>query len=274
MRTAKNKSTQPIGIFDSGIGGLTVTKALVNELPNESIIYFGDTAHLPYGDKSIRAIQGYSKKIVDVLLQEKCKLILIACNSASAAAYDFLKEYVGEKALLVNVIDPTVAYLHKNYAHQKVGLIATKLTVKSQIYHQKVAALNKDITLRALATPLLVPAIEEGFFKHPIIDVLLQEYLTHAELQNIKALILGCTHYPVIKESIAKFYNDSITLIDSSVIVALAVKQLLTEHHLLNTSTNKVVTKFFVTDYTDAFAKGAKMFFGDEINLECLHCTK
>lgn len=263
-----DKSTQPIGIFDSGIGGLTVAKALVTTLPHESIIYVGDTAHLPYGDKSTTAIKGFTKRIVDRLLQEKCKLILIACNSASAAAYDFLKEYVGNKALLVNVIDPTVEYLCSNYAYKKIGLIGTKLTVKSQIYKNKIAALDATITLNSLATPLLVPAIEEGFFQHPIIDVLLKEYLSRAELQNIEALILGCTHYPVIKESITKFYQNSVTIIDSAATVAQEVKKLLQHHHLLCTGKSKGKTRFLITDYTDAFAKGARMFFGEEIDLE------
>lgn len=267
-------STHPIGIFDSGIGGLTVAKAVVNTLPHESIIYVGDTAHLPYGDKSVVVIQRYSKKIVEMLLKEKCKLILIACNSASAAAYEYLQDYIGNRAILVNVIDPTVKYLSENFAQKKIGLIATKLTVKSQIYAQKLKALNAAITLSSLATPLLVPAIEEGFFQHQIIDVLLQEYLARKELQDIEALILGCTHYPVIKESIRKFYPSSVTLIDSAAAVADAVKQILSENQLLNSGNKKGKARFLVTDYTEAFAKGAKLFFGEEIRLERIMLSK
>jgi glutamate racemase len=267
-----NKKSRPIGIFDSGIGGLTVAKAVVDKLPHEEIIYFGDTAHLPYGDKSVAAIQSYAKKIADVLLKENCKLILIACNSASAAAYPLLQEYIGERALLINVIDPMIEYLQDNYKAKKVGLIGTKLTVKSQIYHKKIAALKAKIILRALATPLLVPAIEEGFFEHQIIDLLLQEYLSHADLSGIEALILGCTHYPVIKKSITKFYRNKVDIIDASVIVAKKIEQELTTHGLLR---NKPCHKrkisparFLVSDYTEAFAKGAKLFFGENIKLE------
>src|SRR3989338_2950081 len=137
--------TQPIGIFDSGIGGLTVAQSLVNHLPKENIIYFGDTAHLPYGDKSTAAIQAYAIKIAHMLLQQECKLILIACNSASAAAYELVKEYIGSKAIVMNVIDPTIKLLKNNYAHKKVGLIGTRQTVNSHIYKKKLDDLNADI---------------------------------------------------------------------------------------------------------------------------------
>src|SRR5579863_8651200 len=122
-------STKPIGIFDSGIGGLTVAHALVQHLPKENIIYFGDTAHMPYGDKSTSAIQAYSVKIADMLLQQQCKLIVIACYSATSAAYELVKEYVASKAIVMDVIDPMVHYLHANHAHQRIGLIGTRQTV-------------------------------------------------------------------------------------------------------------------------------------------------
>jgi len=264
---SQDKTSQPIGIFDSGIGGLTIAKAIVEKLPKESIVYFGDTAHLPYGEKSAEVICRYAKRIVDKLLLEKCKLILIACNSASAAAYDFLQEYIGDRALLINVIDPMVQFLKCHYQHKYVGLIGTKLTINSKIYHEKIRELGVDIKLHALATPLLVPAIEEGFFQHPIIDVLLEEYLSDKKLENIDALVLGCTHYPVIKKSIEEFYQKRIAIIDAAPIVAEEVKKVLKAHKLLSHG-KKGNKHFFVSDYTAAFAKGAKMFFGENIKLE------
>src|SRR5438477_6819095 len=147
-------SKKPIGLFDSGIGGLTVARAIVKTLPNENIIYFGDTAHLPYGDKSTAAIQAYSIKICDMLLKEGCKLILIACNSASAAAFDLVKEYVGSRAMVMNVIDPLVNYVRENFAQKHLGLIGTKQTINSQVHRKKIAALNINTRLSALATPL------------------------------------------------------------------------------------------------------------------------
>lgn len=263
------QSNQPIGIFDSGIGGLTVAKALLEALPTESVIYFGDTAHLPYGDKSICAVCGYTKKIVDFLLAKGVKLILIACNSASAAAYEMLQDYVGAKALLVDVIDPVTKFLGENYAHKNVGLIATKLTVESSVYQDRIAKLSLQIDLRSLATPLLVPIIEEGFFAHKLMDVALTEYLANPILQNIEALVLGCTHYPIIKKNIANFYQNKIDIIDTTKIVATHVKSILEDKKLLATSPSR--NYFYVSDYTETFAHRAKLFFGDEVRVEKLH---
>jgi glutamate racemase len=260
------KANQPIGVFDSGIGGLTVARAIVEQLPKESIIYFGDTAHLPYGDKSAQTIQGYTKKIIDFLLVCDVKLILIACNSASAAAYESLKDYVGDRAILLNVIDPVVNYLGENYPAKSVGLIGTKMTVQSQIYNKKIEALSKQIDLHTLATPLLVPIIEEGFFEHELINAVLKEYLSGPTLQNIDALILGCTHYPVIKKSIANFYKNKVDVIDAAKIVAHEVKNELISRGLL--SSDQPSYNFYVSDYTKSFAKGARLFFDEEIKVE------
>lgn len=260
----KNAS-QPIGIFDSGIGGLTVAHALVRELPNENIIYFGDTAHLPYGDKSAASIQAYAIKIAHMLLQQQCKLILIACHTASAVAFELMREYVASKAIVMNVIDPLIHVLHKDYLHKRIGLIGTKQTVNSNIYKKKIDHLNAKISVNAHATNLLASAIEE-FGNHPIIDGLLDEYLSHPNLQNIDALILACTHYPIIKNRISARY-PSLEVIDPSDIVAQAVKQRLIEDNLINTA-GTGSKQFFVSDYTESFASGAKLFFNEDINLE------
>ncbi|MEI8055030.1 MAG: glutamate racemase [bacterium] len=262
------KANKPIGIFDSGIGGLTVTRAVIDQLPNESIVYFGDTAHLPYGDKSIQTVQNYTKKIVDFLLMREVKLILIACNAASSAAYEMLKNYVGNRAILLNVIDPVVNFLGTNYANKRIGLIGTKLTLQTQVYHQKIAKLAQQIDFCALATPLLVPIIEEGFFEHELIDVALAEYLAHPTLQNIDALVLGCTHYPVIKKSIAAFYKNKIDIVDAAKIVAKEVDVALTSHGILSSAQPN--HHFYVSDYTESFAKGTRLFFGKEIKVEAI----
>ena len=157
------KASAAIGIFDSGIGGLTVAKAVKEILPMERIIYFGDTAHLPYGDKSTASIQAYAIKIADVLLKAQCKLILIACNSASAAAFELVKAYVASKAGVFNVIDPVVNFLRESQAAKKVGLIGTKQTVKSGVYHQKVNALGQNIQFVSLATPLLAASRQSPY---------------------------------------------------------------------------------------------------------------
>jgi len=268
--TTTHTSTQPIGIFDSGIGGLTVVHALVQALPKEDLIYFGDTAHMPYGDKPTATIQSYAVKIAHMLLQQECKLILIACNSASAAAYELVKEYVNGKAIVMNVIDPTIHFLQSTHAHQSVGLIGTRQTVNSHVYKRKIDELNCGIHLYSYPTNLLASAIEE-FGNHPVIDAILNEYLSQQELSTIDALVLACTHYPVIKESIAKqykkFHHKSIDIIDSSNIVAKAVKQQLEDSELLNQH-GIGKKQFYVSAYTETFAANAKIFFGDQLSLD------
>ncbi|MBZ0245527.1 MAG: glutamate racemase, partial [Cyclobacteriaceae bacterium] len=173
-----NNAHSPIGIYDSGIGGLTVAHAITQLLPNEDIIYFGDTAHLPYGDKSEAAIQAYSIKIADVLLKKGCKVIVIACNSASSAAYELLKEYVRKDAHIINVIDPMVMHIAENFANTKIGLIGTKRTVMSGVYSQRLNEMNHSIKLESMATPLLAPMIEEGFFNNQISHEIISQYLS------------------------------------------------------------------------------------------------
>jgi len=257
----------PIGIFDSGIGGLTVAYAVNQLLPKESIVYFGDTAHLPYGDKSTAAIQSYAVKICDVLLKNNCKVILIACNSASAAAYQLVKEYVGTRAKVMNVIDPAVQYVSNKYEGKTVGLIGTKKTVQSNVYRKRLDKQSKDIELRALATPLLVPMIEEGFFDNKITHSIIENYLSDKSLQGIEALILGCTYYPLIKKEIEAYYKDSIEIIDSSKVVAEALKAYLQKNDLLSTG-KEVKHTFYVSDYTHSFAETTRIFFKEQVQLE------
>jgi glutamate racemase len=262
----KHTPTQPIGIFDSGIGGLTIAQSLVKLLPKENIIYFGDTAHLPYGEKSSTTIQAYSVKIAHMLLQQNCKMILIACNSASTAAYELVKEYVGSKAIVMDVVDPTIRLLREEYAHKNIGLIATRQTVNSNVYKKKIDDLNCGIRLVSHPTNLLAAAIEE-FGNSSVIDSLLEKYLSHASFKNLDALVLACTHYPVVKDKIADFFNPKIAIIDQSDTVALAVKKRLESEKLLNPNgtSNK---HFYVSDYTESFAAGTKIFFDETITLE------
>lgn len=262
----KHTPSQPIGIFDSGIGGLTVAHAIVKQLPKENIVYFGDTAHLPYGDKSAATIQAYSVKIAQMLLQQECKLILIACNTASTAAYELIKDYVGTKAIVMDVIDPLILHLRDHYAHKQIGLIATRQTVNSNVYKKKIDDLNRGIKLISHATNLLASAIEE-FKNNQVIDSLLKEYLSHFKTQSLDALILACTHYPVIKNKLVNFFDDKVDIIDPSDIVASSVKKRLETHNLLN-SKGTSSKHFYVSDYTESFASGTKIFFDDDISLE------
>lgn len=258
---------QPIGVFDSGIGGLTVANAIRNVLPNESMIYFGDTAHLPYGEKSEAAIQAYSVKIADVLLKKKCKVIVIACNSASSAAYELLREYVGKNVRIINVIDPMIQLVGDSFADQQIGLIGTKRTVQSGVYVRKISELNKNIRVHSLATPLLAPMIEEGFFNNQISHEIIAQYLMDAALDGISALILACTHYPLIKNEISEFYKGRMRILDSSETVALALKSYLEKENLFN-ETAPVRHHFLVSDYTESFEASARLFFTETVQLE------
>lgn len=258
---------QPIGIFDSGVGGLTVAEAVTRLLPHENVIYFGDTAHTPWGDKSAAAIQSYSRRICDVLLKYHCKVILIACNTASSAAYEAVKEYVGTKALILDVIEPTINYIKENHAHKKLGLIGTRQTVNSNVYKKKLETSIPGIQLQALATPLLVPLIEEGFANKKVAADILNEYLSQSQLQNIEALILACTHYPIIKHHIQAFYQNNVAILDSSDITAHALKLLLEQHHLLNHAT-AIQKHFYVSDFTPTAAALTKVFFHETVRLE------
>lgn len=260
--------SQPIGIFDSGAGGLTVASAVKKMLPNEKIIYFGDTAHLPYGDKSFETVKKYALRITDFLLEKNCKLILIACNTASAAAYEAVRERAEGKALVLNVIDPATEFVAEKNELKKVGVIGTKGTVSAGIYTKKINNINSDKEVVSLATPLLVPLIEEGFIYDNISNAVIKEYLSNDKLNNIDALILACTHYPVIKNQIRKFYNFKTTVIDSSEVVARKLKEVLTENNLLNKENILPEHEFYVSDYTDFFETLAEMFFDEKIKLQ------
>ena len=257
---------QPIGIFDSGVGGLTVAHAIKQLLPGENLIYFGDTAHLPYGDKSAESIKLYSRRITEFLLEHNSKVVLIACNSASASAFDSLKEEFRGKTILIDVINPVVDYL-RTRDFNKIGVIGTKRTISSGTYDKKLKEKSPGTTVVSMATPLLVPMIEEGFIFDDISNAILRTYLSDNSLADIQALVLGCTHYPIIKNQISKIFNFNVEVIDSARIVSMILRETLEKNNLLNDS-GKVKDQFFISDYTPYFEKIAKMFFEGEINLK------
>ncbi len=261
------QANSPIGIFDSGIGGLTVAHTICQYLPNEQIVYFGDTAHLPYGDKSEAAIQAYSIKIADVLLKKGCKVIVIACHSASSASYELLKEYVRHQVHIINMIDPMVEFAAHQLAGKKVGLIGTKRTVQSGIYARKLKEIGPTIELHSLATPLLAPMIEEGFYNSQISHEIIAQYLAAPTLASIEALILACTHYPLIEKEIKDFYQTKVVVLDSSIIVAQALKKYLFDKDLLSDSVDPS-HHFLVSDYTESFEASTQLFFGEKVKLE------
>ena len=264
---SNNTHTQAIGVFDSGIGGLTVAHQINSLLPNEKILYFGDTKHVPYGDKSSEAIVRFSEKITHFLVEQKCKMIVVACNTASAIAFNQVKSLVKNKAIAVNVIDPIVEFTCRSGA-KSVGIIGTKNTISSNIYAKKIHLLNQVIETKSLASPLLVPMIEEGFYQNNISQMIISNYLKRKELANIDHLILACTHYPLIEEEITKFYGDKVHVINSAKIVSSHIKSILRKSNLLNTSLTYPKHEFYVSDFTNSFEKSAEFFFGEHLHLK------
>lgn len=261
-----NPANRPIGIFDSGIGGLTVANAVVRLLPQEQIVYFGDTAHMPYGDKSADAIRYYSLRIAKFLLEQQCKLIVVACNSASSAAYDVLLDFFEHRVLFVNVVDPLVDRVAAS-GHSHVGVIATRTTINSAIYTARLRDRVPGIRVSALATPLLAPMIEEGFVHDAISHSVLDTYLGDPSLAGIEALLLACTHYPLIRKEIGDWYADRVAIYDSTDVVALAVQRRLQEAGLLRTDP-RPEHRFYVSDFTPSFEETTRRFYGEAIHLE------
>lgn len=257
----------PIGLFDSGVGGLTVASAINTLLPGEDMIYFGDTAHLPYGDKSKETIIQYSLGIASFLLEKNCKIILIACNSASSNAYREVKEFVGKKALVLNVVDPVVEFVIAEPDIKKLGVIGTKATINSGSYEKAILQWRKDVEVSSMATPLFVPMIEEGFIFDDISNAIIRSYLSRKEVSDIDSLILGCTHYPIIKNQISRYYNFNVNVLDSARIVAENLKSILEAENLLKNDKGEG-HHFYVSDHTPYFEVIANMFFGEKIKLE------
>ena len=220
---------RPIGVVDSGIGGMAVVAALKALLPYETICYVGDTAHLPYGDKTTAEICGYLQKIGNFLVEKNCKIIVIACVTATVAADAYLRKQVGPTIPVVNVVDPLMLYFQRQYTQQTWGLVATPYTIKSNMYVEKFAAASIPITLRPLATSQLAPAIENN---EPI-GGLLEQYLSDEIFSDIEGLILGCTHYWLVKEQFAAYYHHKLPVVSGAEWVAEHVRTLLAEKDLL-----------------------------------------
>ncbi len=239
-------------------------------LPEEKIIYFGDTFHLPYGDKSSQSVRYYSRRIADFLLEKSCKTVLIACNTASASAFEEVTQHVGDRAIVLNVIDPVVKHLCSKGKNGSVGVIGTKGTINSGTYEEKITRCAPSTKVTSMATPLFVPMIEEGFVDNDISDSIIHAYLSDKRFDGIHTLILGCTHYPIIRRQIERFFHNRVDVIDSGHIVASELKQILHQQKLLNWNNASDKHEFYVSDYTDFFEKISRMFFMEEVRLEKL----
>lgn len=260
----------PIGIIDSGIGGLTVAESIKDILPNESFVFFGDTAHVPYGDKSANAIRYYTDKIIRYLLKEfQCKAIVVACNTASAIAGQNLvrEDY---NVPVINVIDPVVEYVLNELHLKRIGVIGTKRTIESRAYPKRIKKIAPDAKVVSKATPLLAPMIEEGFFNNNISKTIIHEYLSWKQFDQVECIILGCTHYPHIKKEVEGFFQNRAVVVEGGRVVAEQLKNTLKDNNLLQHGRPGITAKnrFLVSDFTSSFEKATQIFFGRRVELE------
>ncbi|MEI6352040.1 MAG: glutamate racemase [Verrucomicrobiota bacterium] len=257
---AAGSPEQPIGVFDSGIGGLTVAAALRRLLPNENIYYIGDTARVPYGGKSQTTIERYSLEISEMLLACRAKMIVAACNTASALAVPRLQQSLAVPVTGVILPGAKAAVAATRNGH--VGVIGTKGTVRSGAYERAIYSLAPEVRVTSRACPMLVPAIEEGWLDDPITGSICARYLEDLVDSGIDTLVLGCTHYPLLKQALARFLGDGIQLVDSAENCAVAVRQLLTEHQIAAPLTQTGTLEVALTDASDGFLPVAEQALG------------
>ena len=256
-------NSAPIGIFDSGLGGLTVLKKIQDILPNENYIYFGDTAHLPYGSKSHECIIDYSENIVNFLLNKGVKAIIIACNSASSVAKTYLE---GQCDIpIFEVISPAVKNAIQLTSNNRIGIIGTETTIQSKVYSQQISEFNQSIHIKEIACPLFVPIIEEGLENNKFTCEVVKLYLTPMVESAIDTLILGCTHYPIIKEQLYNFLSNEIKFVTSDIPVAISLKEYLETNQKLNLNGSGKI-EFYVSDGAEKFQNLGSKFLNNNIN--------
>lgn len=256
----------PIGIFDSGVGGLTVARAVIDQLPNESIIYVGDTANTPYGPKSIQEVRELALDVMDRLVDEGVKLLVIACNSASAAVLrDARERYtVGRGIPVVEVIQPAVRRAVASTRNKKIGVIGTNATITSKAYDDAFAA-AVDLEITSAACPKFVEFVENGVTSGEELLKVAQEYLGPIRVAGVDTLVLGCTHYPLLTGAISYVMGEEVTLVSSAEETAKDVYRTLVEHNLERTASTKPTLTFKATGDADAFEKLARRFLGPEV---------
>ncbi|HET6406240.1 MAG TPA: glutamate racemase [Chthoniobacteraceae bacterium] len=257
------KVQPPIGVFDSGIGGLTVAAAMRDLLPAENIFYIGDTARVPYGGKSRETIERYSREIGGMLVTEDAKVIVVACNTASALGIPAMREKFATP--IVGVIDPGARAALEATKNGRIGVIGTRATIYSRAYERAIQALDKDVHVISAPCPLFVPMIEEGWLDDAITDQTIRRYIEPLVRDEIDTLVLGCTHYPLLRASLQRFVGNDITLVDSAQNCALAVKDLLKTQRLQATKSNIGRLTVALTDHSTPFLRVAEEALGLQV---------
>jgi glutamate racemase len=255
-------NTAPLGVFDSGIGGLTVARALFERLPRESVIYFGDTARVPYGPKSPDTVRRYSGEILNYLLGRGVKAVVVACNTSTAHALPYLKEH--SSVPVVGVIEPGARAAVAATRTGTIGVIGTAGTIASGAYERAIKALRPDARVHSRACPLFVPLVEEGWFEHPAAELIAREYLEPLKHSNVDVLVLGCTHYPLLKPLLARVMGPDVRLVDSAEETAKTVSAELERLDLL-TNGGSHEHRFVVSDDEPHFRKVGAVFLGEKL---------
>jgi len=259
-------NNQPIGVFDSGVGGLTIVPSLLKRLPNERLIYFGDTARTPYGSKAVSTIKKFTEEIVDFLLEKKVKMIAIACNTVTSACLEELQVKYPDIPM-VGVIEPAVKKIIKNFkADAKIGIIGTKVTINNNAYSNAIQKYNSGFTVYEKACPIFVPLIEEGLMDNEITDLAVKHYLEEFDQERkIDALVLGCTHYPLIKKTISRTL-PGVEIIDPSYEMVCGIEKTLKENDLLadNPKTDNII---YASDLSPNFTNMINSIFKDKVRV-------
>ena len=250
----QNLKEAPIGVFDSGVGGLTVAREIMRQIPEERIVYFGDTARVPYGSKSTDTLIRYTRQIIRFLKTRGVKAIVVACNTASAVALEAVKDELDIP--IIGVVRPGARVAVQATKNKKIGIIGTETTVNSKMYVKLIQELLPDAEVIGKACPLFVPLVEEGWTKDPVTEEVARRYLADLQKSDIDSLILGCTHYPLLRHMVGEIMGDSVTLVNPAYETALELKALLEREGIANDGENKNFEnpyEFFVSDAADKF---------------------
>jgi glutamate racemase len=257
------QAAKPIGVFDSGIGGLTVVRALTRRLPHENIVYLGDTARVPYGPKSPQVVREYAAQDVDILLSRDVKMVVIACNTVSAVALDVVQKR--SRLPVLGVILPGARAAARETKKKRVGIIGTLATINSSAYTHAIRQLDAEVQVFANPCPLFVPLAEEGWVDHPATRLVAKEYLFPLTLEKIDTLVLGCTHYPVLRPAIESVLPPGVRLIDSGEATADEVERILDHEGLRNPSPQRPNLQFYVSDIPAKFVEVGERFLGQKL---------
>ena len=255
--SAENRKTAPVGVFDSGVGGLTVAREISRQLPNENIVYFGDTARVPYGSKSQNTIIRFSEQIIRFLKTKQVKAIVIACNTASALALDAVRDEFDVPVM--GVVIPGARAAVEATKNRKVGVIGTDATVQSGMYTKIIQGMDPQVEVIEKACPLFVPLVEEGFKEHPVTQEIIEYYLESMRSSDIDAMILGCTHYPLLRSKIRSYMGEKIQIVNPAYETAMDLKKLLAERGMENDGSTEQHSRysFYVSDAAEKFRRFA-----------------